>query len=30
MPVWSLSRDGAEAQLRIANIVQYLASIQAK
>jgi mono/diheme cytochrome c family protein len=35
MPVWgpllsSVSRDGAEAQLRIANIVQYLASIQAK
>jgi mono/diheme cytochrome c family protein len=35
MPVWgpllsSVSHDGAEAQLRIANIVQYLGSIQAK
>ena len=35
MPVWgpllsSVSHNGAEAQLRIANIVQYLGSIQAK
>ncbi len=35
MPVWgpllsSVSRDGAEAQLRVANIVAYLVSIQAK
>jgi hypothetical protein len=35
MPVWgpllsSVSRDGAEAQLRVANLVKYLESIQAK
>jgi mono/diheme cytochrome c family protein len=35
MPVWgpllsSVSHDGAETQLRVSNIVQYLGSIQAK
>jgi mono/diheme cytochrome c family protein len=35
MPMWgpllsSVSRDGAEAQLRVANLVKYLESIQAK
>jgi mono/diheme cytochrome c family protein len=35
MPVWgpllsSVSRDGAEAQLRISNLVKYLETIQAK
>jgi mono/diheme cytochrome c family protein len=35
MPVWgpllsSVSRDSAEAQLRVANLVKYLESIQAK
>jgi mono/diheme cytochrome c family protein len=35
MPVWgpllsSVSRDGAEAQLRVSNLVKYIESIQAK
>jgi mono/diheme cytochrome c family protein len=35
MPVWgpllsSVSRDGAEAQLRVANLVQYISAMQAK